>query len=78
MLNIQRSNMVPLVTRLSERGWIAREPGSGKTIRIFLSPQGEAIMPRLHEASRAGEERLKDAITPETYRMLLQELRKLR
>lgn len=78
MLNIQRSNMVPLVTRLSERGWIVREPGSGKTIRIFLSSQGEAIMPRLHEASRAGEERLKDAITPETYRMLLQELRKLR
>jgi DNA-binding MarR family transcriptional regulator len=78
MLNIQRSNMVPMVSRLSERDWIVRKPGAGKTIRLFLSPQGEAIMPRLHKASRAGEDRLKDAISPETYRMLLQELRKLR
>ncbi|SMC42349.1 MarR family winged helix-turn-helix transcriptional regulator [Novosphingobium sp. B1] len=78
MLNIQRSNMVPMVTRLTERDWIVREPGAGKTIRLFLSPEGKTTMPRLHEASRAGEDRLKDAITPETYRMLLLELRKLR
>ncbi|HQS68320.1 MAG: MarR family winged helix-turn-helix transcriptional regulator [Novosphingobium sp.] len=77
MLKIQRSNMVPIISRLSDRGWIERNPGRGKAIGITVSPQGQAMMPQLHAASREGEARLAAGIGPDVYAQLLEVLRKI-
>ena len=77
ILNIQRSNMVPIISRLSERGWIERSPGGGKTISITLSAAGADLMPSLHAASRSAEDFLAEKIGAETYAQLLAILRRI-
>ena len=70
MLKIQRSNIVPIIGRLTERGWIKREQGKGKMIGISLSPEGKEIMGQLQAASQAGEDAIASRIGPEAYAAL--------
>jgi DNA-binding MarR family transcriptional regulator len=77
MLKIQRSNVSPMVSRLVDRGWLERRPGKGKTIGMFLTDLGQSIMPRLHEASRAGEDLLKDAMSDDAYDAVLKTLKRI-
>lgn len=74
MLRMERSNLVPIVSRLTERGWIERKPGNGKTICLFVSPAGEAIMPQVIAASKAGEDAIVAAVGEEGYAELLERL----
>ena len=62
MLNIQRSNMVPIITRLTERDWIERRPGKGKTISLHISKEGAQVMPRIRAASQVAEDALAERI----------------
>ncbi|MCX7283254.1 MAG: hypothetical protein NTX28_04280 [Novosphingobium sp.] len=75
---MERSNLVPIVSRLTERGWIERKPGDGRTIRLSLSPDGIAAMPPIHAASRAGEEVIFAALGDAGYAELLDRLRLIR
>lgn len=78
MLNIQRSNVAPMVSRLVDRGWLERKPGKGKTIGLFLTDAGQGIMPAIHAASREGEDRLAGAIGADAYGSVLATLRAFR
>lgn len=78
MLRMERSNLVPIVSRLTERGWIEREPGDGKTIRLFVSAAGKAIMPKICAASKAGEDAIAAAVGEAGYAALLEQLRLIR
>jgi DNA-binding MarR family transcriptional regulator len=42
-LDIQRANMVPLLKRLEDNGWISRTPIDGKSQWLALTPAGVAI-----------------------------------
>ena len=77
MLKIQRSNMVPIIGRLTERGWIEREQGKGKMIGISLSPAGIEAMDLLRAASQAGEDAIAAKIGPEGYAALHELLRRI-
>lgn len=77
MLKIQRSNMVPIIGRLTERGWIEREQGKGKMIGISLSPAGIEAMDLLRAASQAGEDAIAARIGPEGYAALHELLRRI-
>lgn len=78
MLNIQRSNIAPMVSRLVERGWLDRRPGKGKTIGMFLTETGCSIMPSIHMASQEGEDLLAAAIGADSYRSVLKILKHVR
>lgn len=78
MLNIQRSNIAPMVSRLVERGWLDRRPGKGKTIGMFLTETGRSIMPSIHMASQEGEGLLAAAIGADSYRSVLKILKHVR
>lgn len=78
MLNIQRSNVAPMVSRLVDRGWLERKPGKGKTIGLFLTDAGRGIMPAIHAASREGEDLLAGAIGADAYASVLATLRTFR
>lgn len=42
-LDIQRANMVPLLKRLEDAGWITRTPIDGKSQGLTLTPAGAAV-----------------------------------
>jgi len=75
MLRMERSNVVPIVARISERNWIERKPGRGKTIGLYLAPEGKTVMPQVHAASRAGEEAIAAALGNAGYAEMLEKLR---
>jgi DNA-binding MarR family transcriptional regulator len=77
MIKMERSNVAPVITRLSGRAWIERRPGRGKTIGLYLSSDGAAIMPQIHAASRAGEDLIFDALGKEGYAAMLRGLRRI-
>lgn len=78
LLNIQRSNVAPMVSRLVERGWLERRPDKGKTIGMFLTEAGQRIMPTIHAASRAGETLIAELIGEDAYAATLETLKRLR
>jgi len=45
-LDIQRANMVPLLKRLEDAGWIKRAPLDGKSRGLHLTPAGEQALAR--------------------------------
>lgn len=75
MLRMERSNVVPIVARISERNWIERKPGRGKTIGLYLAPEGLTVMPQVHAASRAGEDAIAAAVGKAGYAEMLEKLR---
>lgn len=74
MLRIQRSNMVPIITRLSDRGWIERKAGRGKMIGIYLSDAGVEAIPRIRAVSEQAEVHLREPIGKQAYDRLLETL----
>ncbi|MBF9149579.1 MarR family winged helix-turn-helix transcriptional regulator [Novosphingobium jiangmenense] len=78
LLNIQRSNIAPMVSRLVDRGWLERRPGKGKTIGMFLTESGQRIMPAIHAASTAGENMITTSIGADAYAATLETLKRLR
>lgn len=77
MLNIQRSNMVPIMGRLSERGWVERRPGKGKSISLHLSEAGAEVMPRIRAASQTAETALAGPISADEFSALHSTLRQI-
>lgn len=77
MVKMERSNVAPIITRLSDRNWIDRRPGRGKTIGLYLSPEGAVIMPQIQAASRAGEEVIAEAVGSDGYAEMLRNLRRI-
>jgi DNA-binding MarR family transcriptional regulator len=47
-LDIQRANMVPLLKRLEDNGWISRTPIDGKSQGLALTPEGQVIKRQAH------------------------------
>lgn len=77
MLSIQRSNMVPIIARLEQRGWVERRAGKGKTIGLFISPDGEKVMPALQAASQSAEDFIAAKIGAEAFEQLRAILKKI-
>lgn len=78
LLNIQRSNVATMASRLFERGWLERRPGKGKTIGMYMTDEGQRIMPDVQRASQDTEDFLTEALGIETYRSILEALRRVR
>ena len=54
-LDIQRANMVPLLKRLEDAGWIDRTPIDGKSQGLTLTASGAALTARAHAIIEAFE-----------------------
>lgn len=54
-LDIQRANMVPLLKRLEDAGWIDRTPIDGKSQGLTLTASGKALVGKAHAIIRAFE-----------------------
>ncbi|TIX50624.1 MarR family winged helix-turn-helix transcriptional regulator [Alteraurantiacibacter aquimixticola] len=64
-LDIQRANMVPLLKRLEDEGWIFREPLDGKSQGLALTESGEAKTREARDIIEAFEAELLERIPPE-------------
>jgi DNA-binding MarR family transcriptional regulator len=50
LLHIERANMVPIVARLEQRGWVSRAAGYGKSIGLSVTPEALAHLPAIKAA----------------------------
>ncbi len=64
-LDIQRANMVPLLTRLEAAGLIERRPLDGKSQAVLLTPSGRARRAEADAITTAFEADLLARIAPE-------------
>ena len=64
-LDIQRANMVPLLKRLEEAGWIERTPLDGKSFGLDLTEAGRAILSQARTVIETFEEELLERVPPE-------------
>jgi DNA-binding MarR family transcriptional regulator len=64
-LDIQRANMVPLLKRLEDAGWIARSALDGKSQGLHLTPAGEQVLAEARGVIEAFEHGLLAKIPPE-------------
>lgn len=64
-LDIQRANMVPLLKRLEDAGWIARAPLDGKSQGLALTGEGLAVLARARAVIEQFERDLLDRVAPE-------------
>lgn len=58
VLDIQRANMNPIVSKLSDRGLIVREKVDGRSQRLVLTGEGVALTSRARAAIEMFEEAL--------------------
>ena len=70
-LDIQRANMVPLLKRLEDAGWIARNPIDGKSQGLALSAAGRERMQQARSIIEAFEAELIARVPPEHRNHLL-------
>ncbi|MEY2928277.1 MAG: hypothetical protein RL367_2754 [Pseudomonadota bacterium] len=61
-MGIQRANMVPLITRLADRGLLIRVRLDGRSQGLSLSKAGAALMPQVLAIVDAHEAALRDRI----------------
>jgi DNA-binding MarR family transcriptional regulator len=66
-LDIQRANMVPLLKRLEDSGWIDRAPLDGKSRGLHLTESGSQALDRAKEIIETFEAELLQRI-PEEHR----------
>lgn len=78
MLGIKRTNMVPIVSALVERGMVTRSPADGRTHALALTDEGTALHARIVAATDAHEARFFGAIDPQARAMLLETLNHIR
>jgi DNA-binding MarR family transcriptional regulator len=76
-LDIQRANMVPLLKRLEDAGWIARAPLDGKSQGLHLTAAGTALLTRAHAVVEGFERELIARVPPEHRAHLLPALNAL-
>ena len=78
-LGIKRTNFVAMIDELEARGWVRRDeaPGDRRSYALVLTPQGEALMPKLHDTSAAHERRLIAALGVRRHEEMAHELAEL-
>jgi DNA-binding MarR family transcriptional regulator len=61
-LGIKRTNFVAMIDELEARGLVRRDeaPADRRSYALVLTPEGDALMPKLHETSAAHEQRIID------------------
>lgn len=64
-LDIQRANMVPLLSRLEDAGLIVRKPIDGKSQAVLLTSEGKARRAQADAITTAFEDDLMGRIAPE-------------
>lgn len=62
MLDIQRANMVPIVSRLEARGLIDRQRVDGRSQGLYLSADGEALHTQVLTVIDAYEQTLMEGV----------------
>ncbi len=76
-LGIKRANFVAMVDELERRKLVRRDPTprDRRSHALMLTPQGARLMAELHAVSERHEQKIVDAIGPETYRSLAEPLK---
>jgi len=71
-LGIKRANFVAMIDELERRKLVRRDPtpGDRRSYALMLTAKGASLMPELHAISERHEQKIVDAIGPETYRNL--------
>jgi DNA-binding MarR family transcriptional regulator len=77
-LGVRRTNMVPIVAGLVDRELLRREAADGRTNALFLTPSGLALHDRIEAASLALERHYFGDIDPDTRRIVLDVLLRVR
>lgn len=79
LLEIPRANMVLLLRELEQRHLIEREPdpANRRAHIVLLTPQGAALMPKLHAAQARHNEHTERWMTPEERRFLIALLQRI-
>lgn len=77
-LGVRRTNMVPVVSGLVERGLIDRAAADGRTHALTLTAAGAALHGRIDALARANEERFFGHFDEETRAVLLRALDTIR
>lgn len=72
LLNIQRANMVPLLSELEGKGWIARTavPGDRRAAALSLTRAGKLLLPKLDNAVAEHETRFTRLMTEKELALL--------
>jgi DNA-binding MarR family transcriptional regulator len=78
-LGIKKANFVALIRELEDRDLVERRPDitDRRSYGLFLSKQGQKLMPILHAASGTHEQRLINVLGENRYRETLENLRLL-
>lgn len=77
VLDIQRANMVPLLSRLERAGLIEREPIDRKSQAIVLTAAGRKLLAKTRRIVMAFETELMERIAPDAREGFLDHLRAL-
>lgn len=77
-LGVKRTNMVPVVSGLVERGLISRAAADGRTHALTLTATGTAMHERLHALALANEERFFGGFDERTKALLMRALASIR
>ncbi|WP_338446381.1 MarR family transcriptional regulator [Pelagerythrobacter marensis] len=78
-LDIQRANMVALISELSDAGWVARgeDPGDRRAIALSLTPEGEKLLSKALERIEVHENRVFSVLSARERQSLLEMLQRL-
>lgn len=77
LLGIKRANMVPLITKLEERGLVNRVPLDGRSFRLEITDNGKDIVDLINDKIQQTENGFREKLSPEAWDSLLQTLPKL-
>ncbi len=66
-LDLEPPAMSGLVQRIEALGWVLRQPcpDDGRTQRVWLTPEGQALLPALRRVTQRLQGRLTEGFTPE-------------
>lgn len=78
-LGLERQTMSGLIARAEKRGLVARAPCAldGRATEVFLTPDGAALVRRLHEQMQQGMAPLTEQLKPEDRRQLQELLQRM-
>jgi DNA-binding MarR family transcriptional regulator len=78
-LGIQKTNFVPQIRRMEERGLVARTPSptDRRSMSLTLTPEGELLLAELHRTAQAHVDRMRAHLGPEAYEALREPLMRL-
>jgi DNA-binding MarR family transcriptional regulator len=64
-LGVQRTNMVPIITGLVDRGLVRRDQADGRTHALHLTPEGERLHARVIDVSEAHDRAIFGDVPPQ-------------